>query len=44
MFSDTMIIRGHHDRVEVKNEGRGTVGVIGPARGRYRAGGGQVDR
>jgi hypothetical protein len=38
-FPDTMVIRGDHDRVEVKNEGRGTVGVLGAARHRYRAGG-----
>lgn len=37
---DTVVIRGYHNRVEVKNKGRRAVSVLGPARHRYRVGGG----
>lgn len=43
-FPNTMIIWGYHDRIEMKNERRGTIGVLGSARHRCRAGGGQIHR
>jgi len=43
-FPDTVVVRGYHDRVEVKNKGRGTISVLGPARHRQGAGGRQVHR
>jgi len=41
---DTMVIRGDHDRIEVKDEGMGMVVVLRTARHRHGVGGGQIHR
>ena len=41
---DTMVIRGDHNRIEVKDEGRGAVGILGAARHWHGVGGGQIYR
>ena len=41
---NAVVIRGDHDRIEVKDEGRGAVGILGTATRRHRVGGGQIDR
>jgi len=41
---DTVVIRGDHDRIEVKDKRRGTVDVLGAAGNRHGAGRGKIHR
>lgn len=41
---DAMVIWRDHDRTEVKDKGRRTVGIPGAARHRHRVGGGEIYR
>ena len=43
-FSDTVVIRGDYDGVKVKDERRGTPGILGAARHRCGVGRGQIQR